>query len=251
MNLVQLRGRFPDRTIVYFESIDSTMREAARLAASGCPSGTTVVAGEQTAGQGRHGHSWHSELAAGLYVSIVLRPRDGTTAAPALTLALGLATAEAIARTADVACDIRWPNDLMIGGGKTAGILVNLADKAVIAGIGVNVNHTEFPPDLRDEATSLRIATGREHSREQLLGNLLQSVDGFCRMLWDGGNAAIFAQFARRSTYASGKRVTVAMGDRTISGVTAGLDSFGFLRVRTGDGRVETIVAGGVRAAGD
>lgn len=251
MNLDPVRERFPDRRILYFESIDTTMREAARLAASGCPSGTVVVAGEQTAGQGRHGHSWHSEQDAGLYLSIVLRPGGDRPAVPALTMALGLATAEAIARSTDLACDIRWPNDLMIHDRKVAGILVNLADHTAIAGIGINVNHRAFPPELERQATSLRLATGKEHSREQLLTNLLQSVDGFSRMLRDGGTAAIFAQFSRRSTYASGKRVTVDLGGRVISGVTDGLDPNGFLRVRMEDGRVETVVAGGVRAAGD
>ncbi|MDQ2900041.1 MAG: biotin--[acetyl-CoA-carboxylase] ligase, partial [Acidobacteriota bacterium] len=159
------------RRIVRFDRVGSTMVEAARLAAEGCPPGTVVVADEQTAGQGRHGHSWHSEPGSGLYVSIVL----DAFVDPVLTLALGLATGEAIARETDIRCDLRWPNDVMIGGKKVAGILVQLVGATAIAGIGINVNHQAFPAELSREATSLSIETGRRHDREELLAELLRS----------------------------------------------------------------------------
>ena len=125
-----VRRRLPGRRISYFESITSTMHEAGALAAAGCPSGTAVIAEEQTAGQGRHGHSWHSEPGAGLYVTVVLRLPIPTDSLPIVTLALGLAAAEAIARVTDLHPDLRWPNDIMIGGKKTAGILIQLAEPA-------------------------------------------------------------------------------------------------------------------------
>ncbi|MGI8992535.1 MAG: biotin--[acetyl-CoA-carboxylase] ligase [Bryobacteraceae bacterium] len=231
------------RRIVRFDRVGSTMVEAARLAAEGCPPGTVVVADEQTAGQGRHGHSWHSEPGSGLYVSIVLdAPLD-----PVLTLALGLAAGEAIARETDIRCDLRWPNDVMIGDKKVAGILVQLAGATAIAGIGINVNHQVLPPKLSREATSLSIETRRRHDPESLLAELLRSVDSFCGMLRDGGKASILRQFSQASSYANGKRVTVRMGNRVVEGVTAGLDDSGFLRLQKEDGTVELIIAGGVR----
>src|SRR5712692_1403093 len=151
--------------IVRFETIDSTMREAARLAAEGCEAGTAVVSDEQTAGQGRHGHKWHSEKHAGLYVSIVLRPKLSPDSLPVVTLTLGLATAEAISQTTGLRCDLRWPNDVMLSGKKVAGILVQLCDSAAIAGIGINVNQTGFPSEIAAEATSLRMESAREHLR--------------------------------------------------------------------------------------
>lgn len=244
-DLDQVRRAFVSRQIVYHDTLDSTMREATDLAANGCPKGTVVVAGEQTAGVGRHGHDWHSEAGSGLYVSIVLRPELPPDNLPPLTLAIGLATAEAIGRSTDLTCDLRWPNDVMLEERKVAGILVQLAEPAVIAGIGINVNHVAFPTDLTGEATSLRIASGREHSREQLLIELLTAVDGFTRMLSIAGRRAILDLFARCSSYARGKRVVV----NGMPGVTAGLDDAGFLLVDTG-GKIETILAGGVRAAG-
>jgi len=108
--------------IHWFEQIDSTMHEAARLALLGAPTGTIVGADLQTAGQGRQGHSWHSEKEAGLYVSFILRVPVAVADVPIVTLALGLAAAEAITKTAGVACDLRWPNDILIDGKKVCGI---------------------------------------------------------------------------------------------------------------------------------
>jgi BirA family biotin operon repressor/biotin-[acetyl-CoA-carboxylase] ligase len=223
------------------------MHEAATLAAAGAPSGTAVVAEEQTAGQGRHGHSWHSEPGAGLYVSIVLRLPLPPDSLPVLTLALGLATAETIARATDLQPDLRWPNDVMLGDKKTAGILVQLVDSVAIAGLGINVNHPALPPEIANEATSLRLATGRLQSREDLLIGLLPTIDSFCRMLLQAGRQPIIDQFERRSSYARGKRVRVDQPGGTVTGTTAGLDPSGFLKLRADNGSESLILAGGVR----
>ena len=231
MDIERLRREFPARRIDYFPAIDSTMR-----AAVGLEPGSVVLAAEQTAGQGRHGRRWHSEPASGIYCSVVLKP------APALTLALGLATADAIARSTGLACDLRWPNDVMLAGKKVAGILVQNA----IAGIGINVNHTSFPPHLASEATSLRLHAGAPVSLTGILLHLLPAIDAFVELEKD----TILRRFARASSYAAGRRVTVAQPDGIIEGTTAGLDPAGFLIVRKDDGTDTLIVAGGVRATG-
>ena len=139
----------PGRRVQWFESIDSTMIRAAGLAREGCPHGTIIGADEQTAGIGRQGHLWHSEKGAGLYVSIVLRLPVEARALPVVMLALGLAVQEAIAQTTSLAPDLRWPNDVLIGGRKCAGILAQLEGNAIIAGVGINVSQTGFPPGDR------------------------------------------------------------------------------------------------------
>ena len=234
LDLERVRGAFPDRRIEYFDSIHSTMHVAA-----GLERGSVVVAGEQTAGQGRHGHSWHSEAGSGLYVSLVLEPL------PVLTLALGLAAAEAIAQATGVACDLRWPNDVMVGHRKVAGILVQLAEGNAIAGIGINVNHAAFPPELAEEATSLRLQAGRELPLTDLLIELLRAIEHVV----PEDKETILRLFTQASSYAAGRRVTVALPDGTIEGTTAGLDADGFLIVRKDDGTDTLILAGGVRAA--
>jgi len=250
LDLKSVREALPGRLIHYLPTTASTMEEAARLARNGSPSGTTVVADEQTAGRGRHGRVWHSEPESGLYVSVVLLPAMRVESLPVLALALGLATAQAIKRTAGLACDLRWPNDVLIDERKVAGILVELADGAAIAGIGINVNHPSFPEGLRDEAASLRLASGRVQSREALLLALLKSVDSFSKMFFEGGPQPVIQMFSRASSYVRGKRVCVEQGDGIVVGVTAGLDSSGFLTVDKDDGSQAVIVAGGVRPVG-
>jgi BirA family biotin operon repressor/biotin-[acetyl-CoA-carboxylase] ligase len=196
------------------------------------------VAEEQTAGVGRHGRSWHSERGAGLYVSVVLRRPP----APAVTLAMGVAAAEAIENTTGLRADLRWPNDLMLRGRKVAGVLVESIPGALIVGIGLNVNHASFPEGIAEAATSLRIETGREHSREALLEALLGWVDRYA----DVPVADTIREWEAHSSYARGKRVVV---DDVGEGVTDGLDENGFLILRRADGSRTTILAGGVRPA--
>jgi BirA family biotin operon repressor/biotin-[acetyl-CoA-carboxylase] ligase len=216
------------------------MKNAAALAERGEPHGTVVVADQQTAGIGRQGHVWHSASAGGLYFSIILRLDLAPDRLPILTMALGLAVQKAVNERAKVATDLRWPNDVLLRERKLAGILVHSADRgALIAGIGLNVNQSEFPEDLRDIATSLRIETGREHSRE----DLLDAVVAECLAHSDMEKGEILRRFGERSSFVCGKSVQV---DGKICGITAGLDENGFLLIRTEHG-METVIAGGVR----
>ncbi|HEX8984744.1 MAG TPA: biotin--[acetyl-CoA-carboxylase] ligase [Bryobacteraceae bacterium] len=247
LDLATLRAALPARELVYLDVCESTMTEAARLAESGAPSGTIVAAERQTAGQGRYRRLWHSEPESGLYVSFVLRLALRQESAPVLSLALGLATAEAIARAADLRADLRWPNDVLFGEKKCAGILTQMEAGAFIAGIGINVNHESFPPELDAIATSLRIASGRPQSRESVLIHLAATVDSFTRMLAEGGPEPVLAMFSRSSSYVHGKPVTVDLGEGPVDGITDGLDSSGFLLLRRPDGTRTTILAGGVR----
>jgi BirA family transcriptional regulator, biotin operon repressor / biotin---[acetyl-CoA-carboxylase] ligase len=246
-DIAWVRSQFPDRRIDWYDSIPSTMPEAVRLAAEGCPSGTAVGADEQTAGHGRYGRHWHSERAAGLYFSVILRNRFTPESLPLVTLALGLGVTEAIQQTTDVMCDLRWPNDVLIAERKCAGILTQLEGPAVVAGIGINVNHTSFPEEIASAATSLRIASGRVQSRAQLLVALLPAIDSYCALLEEQGKQPILDMFAHASSYVRDRRVTVDQGDTVLLGTTAGLNDSGFLLVQADDGREHVIVAGGVR----
>jgi BirA family transcriptional regulator, biotin operon repressor / biotin---[acetyl-CoA-carboxylase] ligase len=235
---------------VWLKTTESTMQDAAAMAARGEPHGTVVAADRQTAGIGRHGHTWYSESTGGLYFSIVLRLKLAPDLLAVLTMALGLAAQRAIDDIAGVACDLRWPNDVLLNDRKVAGILVQGGDApggALIAGIGVNVNQRAFPPELREIATSLRRETNREFPREALLDRVVAESLRYADVLAERGKPAILEKFKEHSTYAEGKPVVVTMPGGEISGITAGLDEYGYLRVRTAHG-VETIVTGGVRA---
>src|SRR5438270_4915541 len=144
-----LREQRPGVNLHYFPTIGSTMTEASRLARLGAPHGTVVTADEQTAGVGRMGRSWTSESEIGIYCSIILRLPIPQELLPIVSLLLGLATSEAIQSSTGIVCDLRWPNDVLVGNRKVAGVLAHLAETCVIAGIGINVNNTHFDPNLR------------------------------------------------------------------------------------------------------
>jgi BirA family transcriptional regulator, biotin operon repressor / biotin---[acetyl-CoA-carboxylase] ligase len=228
----------PGRQIEWFDTIGSTMTRAAELARAGAPHGTVVGADEQTAGIGRHGRSWLSERGTGLYVSFVLRVETS----PAIMLALGLAAREAIIEVAGLVPDLRWPNDVLIGDRKCAGVLAQLEGDAVIAGIGINVSQRWFPENLDTPATSLAMADARV-TREALLVSLAAHVDDFARQ----DPATILSAFIGASSYATGRRVRAERDGRHIEGVTCGLDPSGFLKIREDNGMETVILAGGVR----
>jgi BirA family biotin operon repressor/biotin-[acetyl-CoA-carboxylase] ligase len=173
-----------------------------------------------------------------------------------LSLIAGLAAHEAIESVVSVAPDLRWPNDIMFGEKKIGGILTELnADvhrvNYAVVGIGINVNQPEFPADIRDLATSLRIETDREWPRVEIAAALLKSLDREYRALnvAEGRPITAFASVTKRfeklSSYARGARVRVDE-DGGYSGRTLGLDGRGFLRVETTKG-VKTVLSGSVR----
>lgn len=248
LDVEAIRAQRPANPIFFFESIGSTMTEAARLAESGAAHGTVVLAEEQSAGVGRLGRSWLSPAGAGIYCSIILRLKLPPGSAPIASLLIGLATADAIQKTTNLLCDLRWPNDVLIAERKVAGILTHLIGDCVTAGIGINVNQLSFPPDLRTPATSLRMElNGREQRREPIVSQLLASVEHFCERLENEGVMGILQAFSAASSYARHRRVIVE--ESGASGTTTGLDENGFLLIRFDDGQTQRLATGGVRPA--
>ncbi len=243
-----VREQRPEGQIHYFSTLGSTMTAAAGLAASGAPHGTVVIADEQTAGVGRFGRQWHSEAGAGIYCSVIMRLKLPSNGLPVVTLLLGLATAEAIQRITNLSCDLRWPNDVLVNERKVAGILAQLNEDSIVAGIGINVNQTSLPENLRTPATSLRLAAGgRSFARESLLVALLDSLDEFTAMLAEQGPESILRTFTAASSYVTHRRIVFEGNQGPNRGVTLGLDDNGFLKVRDESGLVQTIYTGGVR----
>jgi len=245
--------------IQHFATIDSTNIRAVEAASADAPAGTVFVADEQTAGRGRGGHSWHSAAGDGLYVSAIVRPSMALSEALWISLATGLAAQSAIRKTTHLEADIRWPNDILIGTKKCGGILVETASypgtpahlRYAVIGIGINVNHAEFPAELSALATSLRIESGATASREVLLSNLLLALDAEIDLLeaelrGTHHGPTLLKRFAAASTWVEGKRVRVDE-EGGYTGTTAGLDHRGFLLVSGDDGAQHTVLSGGVR----
>jgi BirA family biotin operon repressor/biotin-[acetyl-CoA-carboxylase] ligase len=230
------------RRIYHFFKIDSTNAVAMRLGEAGEPHGAIVLAEEQTAGRGRAGRSWTSEKSSGIYCSVLLRPPISPAHAPLLTLIAGLAARDAIAEDLDTQPDIRWPNDVLIGGRKCCGILTEMhaePDRVhhAVVGIGMNVNQAKMPEAIADIATSLRMETGKSHSRLELLIRLLRYLDRYYNQFLAEGARPILRRFAQVSSYFEGKRVRITTATESFTGVTAGLEPSGVLRVARDDGR--------------
>lgn len=250
----RLKGSLFGKRIHHFFKIDSTNRVALELAHAGDPEGTVVIAEEQTAGRGRAGRTWHSERAAGIYMTLLLRPPLSPVQAPLLTMLAGLSAHAAIQAELNLNVDLKWPNDLVLGGKKLGGILTEMhaepsAVKFVIVGIGINVNQEKFPGELSAIATSLRIESGRRLSRLELLSRLLREFETDYNRFLREGPESVTERFSAVSSFANGKNVRVTNGAASFTGVTAGLGPEGLLLVRRDNGQVVTVIAGDVTEA--
>jgi len=245
------------KQIHHYYKIGSTNSEAMEAAGEGAPEGSAFLAEEQLAGRGRGAHSWHSARSAGIYCSVILRPAMPPSDALLFSLAAGLAVRAAVREIApQLAVDLKWPNDLLLGGKKFCGILTEMNAEAtrvryMVVGMGINVNQVRFPAELRELATSLRIETGTEWSRVELCAALLKALDREYRSLVEdaGARAAILRRFEEGSSSVRGSKVTIEENGG-LAGVTEGLDERGFLRVRAADG-LRTVVSGTVRIIGN
>jgi BirA family transcriptional regulator, biotin operon repressor / biotin---[acetyl-CoA-carboxylase] ligase len=242
--------------IHHYYKIGSTNTEAMRAATDGAPEGSVFLAEEQLAGRGRGAHSWYSARSSGIYCSVILRPAMPPSDALIFSLAAGLAVRAAVMEIApQLKADLKWPNDLLLDGKKFCGILTEMNAEAtrvrhLVVGIGINVNQTKFPTDLREVATSLRIETGTEWSRVELCTALLKSLDWEYRALVNesGARAAILSRFEESSSMVRGRKVSVEQNGG-LTGISEGLDERGFLQVRTVEG-LRTVVSGTVKFSG-
>jgi BirA family biotin operon repressor/biotin-[acetyl-CoA-carboxylase] ligase len=230
-----LRPGLPWTDLVYLAVTDSTNRVAMEMAENRAKHGTVVVADAQTAGRGRMGRRWASPAGKNLYVSLLLRPSVPTVDAPQLALVAGVALADAF-EAVGVPAALKWPNDLYCGGRKAAGILAEMASdpggvRHVVIGVGVNVNMEEgdFPPDLRDTATSLRIRAGRAFRRADVFARLLEAFGARYAEFIGGGFATVRDGWDRRD-FLRGRRVLLRWQGGEGWGTAEGLDAVGALR---------------------
>jgi len=253
-----LDTRWLARDIRYFAEIDSTNRVAHELGAAGAVHGTTVVAEAQSAGRGRLGRHFFSPPNENLYTSVVLRPTVALAEAPTLILSTAVAVAEAVAETVGDpgAVEIKWPNDVLLGGLKTSGILMELSAEAarvafVVVGIGVNLNveRSRFPDEFRHLATSLRSHTGHRVDRLQFSRRLYATLERRLDEHAQGGFAALRSRFDAFFRM-SGRTVDVHdMTGRDWSGVARGIAESGALEVERADGELVSVIAADVTLA--
>jgi len=240
------------RDIRVFEQTTSTNDVIEKLARDGVKEGVVVFAESQTKGRGRLGRKWISPERKGLWFSVLLRPDMRPQEATQLTVASATALRRAIQMETGLQPEIKWPNDILIGGKKIAGILTELSAELdrvrhVILGIGVDVNlgAGEFSPELRKLATSIKIESGREASRAALALAILRELDRDYARICGGGFAEVADEWEAHCK-TIGREVTIQIGERKIRGRVESLDDAGALLLRTEHGHLEHIIGGDV-----
>ena len=247
------------KRLIFFQEIPSTMDEASRLAQEGADEGTVVVAGTQTAGRGRQGRNWLSRQG-NLYLSIIFRPT--LEVLPMLSILAGVAAVRAIRKTTRLEPGIKWPNDIMLGGKKTGGILVESVVQGdqvshAILGIGLNVGlDAQNEGEIANLATSLNEAAGnleagRTVPPEDLLRQLLHDLDNLYVQATHGGSPLPEWEALLETL---GQPIHATWRNEVFTGLAEGIDNLGNLQLRLEDGQLMTLTAGDVslnsRAAG-
>ena len=238
------------RDIQVFEQTTSTNDVVEKLARDGVREGAVVFAESQTKGRGRLGRVWMSPTRKGLWFSVLLRPNVHPQETTQLTVISATALRRAIKTVTGLSAEIKWPNDILFGGKKAAGILTEMSAEMdrvrhVILGIGVDVNQDAFPAELRAVATSLKMATGKDISRAELAVEIMRELDfDYARI--HAGKFAEVADEWEAACVTIGKNVTVHVGDRNFRGRAESLDDDGALLIRTEHGHLERIIGGDV-----
>jgi BirA family biotin operon repressor/biotin-[acetyl-CoA-carboxylase] ligase len=222
------------------------------------PEFTCITAAAQTAGRGRRERIWHSAPGDGLYLSLLLRPEINPNKFPLLSLMAAVAVAEAVqqiaaeAGYANLPLDIKWPNDVLVRQHKLSGILIestSITGEAprFIIGIGVNLNHSVFPPSLRELATSLYLETGNTFEVAAFRNCLLERLAFWYEELRHQRERRILQRWQTLSTYAQGKQVVVVFDHEEVAGKTMGVSDCGALQIKTSSGETRTVLAGEIK----
>ena len=232
---------------------DSTNLQARLRAEAGAPEGTIVIADQQQSGKGRLGRFWASPAGVNLYCSVLLRPQMPVQQAPQLTFLSAVAVARTLAAVCDLQATVKWPNDILVGGAKIAGLLNEMDAETerinyVVLGIGINLNMTaeQFPATLNYPATSVLLETGRTVRRHGFVRVLLERLDRYYAEFLQHGFAPIRQRWESLCPII-GRRVRVADGSGGLTGIVIGLEPDGALRLQLDSGASERIVAGDVR----
>ena len=240
---------------VYFDATDSTNVQARRLAEAHAPHGTLVVSDRQDGGKGRRGRSWASPSGVGIWMSLILRPEIAPSSASMLTLAAALAVREGIQEETGLSPLIKWPNDLVLNGMKICGILTEMSTELmeiqyVITGIGINVNQKEFPPEIRDTATSLSLEAGRSFRRSSLIAAILKAFEKDYAAFLKTGDLSLLLEEYNACLVNRGKEVCILDPSGEYRAVAEGIDESGSLLVTLPDGTRREIISGEVSVRG-
>ncbi len=242
------------KKIIFLQSVDSTNQEVKRQAVNDAPHGTVVVAEQQFMGKGRLGRMWSSPPGTGIWFSFLLRPQITPSEIAGITLAAGLGVCKAIRQFTGLNALIKWPNDVIVGNKKICGILTEMTaeDDRVeyaVVGIGINVNMTEFAPEIRNKATSIAVETGSPINRADLFKVVLKWVEYYIDMYLTDIEKSIIPEYTSLCATV-GRQVTVTRGNNILRGNAVSVDSLGDLNVKLENGKIIAVNSGEVTVQG-
>jgi BirA family biotin operon repressor/biotin-[acetyl-CoA-carboxylase] ligase len=253
--LPHLKTEWLGQTLSVYEEVESTQYIAHRLAQEGAATGSVVIADHQSAGKGRMGRKWHSPPGTGVWMSIILRPDIPLSSTPQLTLLSSVAVLKGIIKATSVEAGIKWPNDVMIGRRKVAGILTELSAEAdrvnyVIIGVGINVNQTEedYPVELREIATSLCIEKGEPIQRNQLIVHILKEWEELYEMYMKHGFLPIKTLWEAYAV-SIGKTIVARTLHGHYEGLAKGITEEGVLLLEDAGGTIHKIYSADIETS--
>ena len=252
----RLTTRWAGLPTVFLKKIDSTNNEAKRRAEKGAVHGSLFVAEEQDAGKGRRGRSWESPVGSAIAMSLLLKPWFSPGSASMLTLVAAMAVADGIRAVTGLETGIKWPNDIVINGKKVCGILTEMSAEMdcinyVVIGIGINVNVTEFPEEIRDRATSILLETGEQVCRAEIIAQILSAFERYYELFLETEDLTLLKQVYEERLVNLGKPVCVLDPKGEWKGEARGIDEKGRLLVKAEtDGEVRAVESGEVSVRG-
>ena len=254
LELEQLETAWAGKTCLCFDSMESTQNYGKELGKKEPVHGTLILAEEQTAGRGRRGRSWQSEKGANIAMSLCLEPKLRTEHAAGLTLVMALAVAEGIKKVTGREPQIKWPNDIVLNGRKICGILTEMCFKdggyIVVIGVGINVNNTGFPEDIKGTASSLKLETGAEISREALIASVMECFENYYEIYEQTEDLALLKEQYESMLANKNREVNVLDPKEPYKGTAMGINSAGNLIVVCEDGTEKEVYSGEVSVRG-
>lgn len=251
----RMTSTWAGKSVYYTRETGSTNDDAMRLAGEGREHGLLVVTENQVKGKGRRGRSWETEDKEAIFMSLLLRPDIKPDVAPMLTLVMALAVADVLSKLTELKVEIKWPNDILIGGKKVCGILTEMQTKpdgieCVVIGTGINVNNSAFPLEIMDKATSLMIETGKRWSRADIIVSVMDHFEYYYDLFIGCGDLSALVNIYDGYLVNKGKRVRVLDPKGEYEGEAEGITDVGELVVKKDDGSYVRVSSGEVSVRG-
>ena len=250
-----LQSKWAGREVVFFEETGSTNVEAKLLADQGAVHGTLVAADSQSGGKGRRGRSWHSPKGSAIAMSLILKPELEPEKASMLTLIQAMAVIKALEDVCRINPQIKWPNDILVNEKKVCGILTemnldNAKISSIIIGCGINVNQDDFPEDIAEIATSLKLETGESFRRVELIASICRYFETYFEQFMDMKDLSGIIEEYNAHLISRGRIVKVLDPKDEFMGEAVGINTLGELLVKRADGKIVNVYAGEVSVRG-